>query len=226
MEELTKTKNSYGRDLTGQTFGHYTVLKELEKVNKGPRLWLCVCKCGQEVPVLQNNLARRPNQMCRVCWCESRRVDDHYKSMRNVYEGMIGRCYSDSDPDRYAYYGGRGIIVRDRWRESDGNGFKNFFEDMAPRPEVFTLDRIDPNDDYYKENCRWVSKSEQSYNRRKNTNNTSGRTGVYWIENLSKWEVQIGVDSNSLRIGWYESFEEACAAREEAELKYYGYTKE
>lgn len=226
MEETTKTKNLYGRDLTGQTFGHYTVLKELEKVKKGPRLWLCICKCGQEVAVLQNNLSRRPNQMCRACWYESRRTDDHYKSMRNVYEGMLGRCYSDSDPERYAYYGGRGIAVRERWRESEGEGFKNFFEDMAPRPEGFTLDRINPNDDYYKENCRWVSKSEQSYNRRKNTNNTSGRTGVYWIEERGLWEVQIGVEGTALRVGLYGSFEEACTVREQAELKYYGYTKE
>lgn len=226
MGRPLKSKNLYRRDLTGQTFGHYTVVRETEKTAKGSRSWLCTCKCGKEVIVLQNNLTRRPDQMCKTCRYESRRTDDHYKSMRTVYEGMIGRCFSEADPERYAYYGGRGITVRERWMEPNQQGFKNFFEDMAPRPEGFTLDRINSNDDYYKENCRWVSKSEQSYNRRKNTNNTSGRTGVYWIEERGLWEVQIGVDGNSLRIGLYGNFEEACKVREEAELKYYGYTKE
>lgn len=226
MGRPLKSKNLYRRDLTGQTFGHYTVIREVEKTAKGSRSWLCSCKCGKEIVVFQSNLSRRPDQMCKTCRYESRRTDDHYKSMRNVYEGMIGRCYSEADAERYAYYGGRGITVSERWLEQDGIGFKNFFEDMAPRPEGMSLDRIDFDGNYTKENCRWVTRSEQSYNRRKNTNNTSGRTGVYWIENVSKWEVQIGVMGDNVRLGWYEDFELACFVREEAELKYYGYIKD
>lgn len=77
---------------------------------------------------------------------------------------MIQRC---TNPNRNGWkdYGGRGITVCERWR----NSFKAFLEDMGPRPDGKTLDRWpDKNGNYEKSNCRWATKIEQGNNLRKN----------------------------------------------------------
>jgi len=76
-----------------------------------------------------------------------------------VWRNMKRRCFDPSQIS-YPYYGARGIRVCERWREH-GKGFKNFMEDMGPRPsEEFHLDRVDPDKDYCKENCQWSHRSE------------------------------------------------------------------
>jgi hypothetical protein len=73
---------------------------------------------------------------------------------------MVQRC-TNSNYDRYPFYGGRGITVCDRWRT-----FANFLADMGERPEGFTLDRVDNEGNYTPENCRWATSSQQQRNRR------------------------------------------------------------
>jgi hypothetical protein len=75
---------------------------------------------------------------------------------------MIERC-TNPNADNYEYYGGRGILVCDRWFD-----FENFLEDMGSRPDGKTLDRKDCNGNYCLENCRWATLDEQ----RNNTNAT------------------------------------------------------
>lgn len=75
---------------------------------------------------------------------------------------MIARCENPQNKD-FADYGGRGITVSPEWRRD----FTAFKRDMGPRPEGFTLDRIDANGNYEHGNCRWATWSEQRTNQRR-----------------------------------------------------------
>ena len=74
---------------------------------------------------------------------------------------MRQRCYNLNCP-AYESYGGRGIEVCKEWNDS----FWLFVEDMGERPEGKTIDRIDNDKGYYKENCRWVDRTTNIRNRR------------------------------------------------------------
>lgn len=81
-----------------------------------------------------------------------------------VYIAMVMRCENPKDKG-YKNYGGRGISVCPRWRES----FDNFFADMGARPsDKHTLDREDNDGNYEPSNCRWVTMTVQARNTRRN----------------------------------------------------------
>ena len=79
----------------------------------------------------------------------------------NVYNQMRARCCNPNAAG-YANYGGRGIIVCDRWL----NNFWDFVEDMGERPDGYTLDRIDNDGPYAPDNCRWADWNTQVMSRR------------------------------------------------------------
>lgn len=79
--------------------------------------------------------------------------------MYGAWAGMINRCHNPNNAS-FARYGGKGIVVCDRWRAD----FLNFLEDMGERPDGMTLDRIDPYGNYDPGNCRWATLKEQRAN--------------------------------------------------------------
>ena len=85
-----------------------------------------------------------------------RELSETYRS----WAAMRNRC-KYTCCNRYPIYGGRGIDVCDRWK----NSFPNFLADMGIRPSGTTLDRIDGNRGYEPSNCRWATLSQQSRKR-------------------------------------------------------------
>jgi hypothetical protein len=93
--------------------------------------------------------------------------DKEKELMYARYKNMKRRCYNEKS-DNYYLYGGRGIIVCDRWLESNGLGFVNFCMDMGERPgSEYSIDRINPDGNYEPSNCRWATPSVQAKNQRR-----------------------------------------------------------
>lgn len=89
----------------------------------------------------------------------------------NAWQAMIQRC-RNANHQAFKNYGGRGILVCDRWQRS----FENFIADVGPRPSAsHSLDRIDNERGYEPSNCRWATKSEQSKNTRPRKRDEAGQ---------------------------------------------------
>lgn len=103
---------------------------------------------------------------------------------------MKTRCYN-SAIEAYPNYGGRGIKVCDRWR----NSFTNFLADMGPKPSPkHSLDREDNHGNYEPGNCKWSTRAEQSNNRRNNQYITAfGQT-----KNIAQWSRDLDIDIRNI----------------------------
>ena len=99
------------------------------------------------------------------------------------WQSMKQRCLNKNDIG-YKNYGGRGITVCPEWL----NSFKNFYADMGKKPEGLSLDRIDNDGNYCKENCRWATLEEQHNNTRANrflTYNNKTQTMAQWAREFN-----------------------------------------
>lgn len=145
-------------------------------------------------------------------------ISKHY--LYQTYNSMVNRCYRENT-DSASYYKHKGIQVCDRWLEVGGVGFLNFIEDMGDRPLGYTLDRVNNDEGYSPNNCKWSSKTQQVINRGLGKNNKSGKKGVYFDKNTNKWEAVIFIEKKRVILGKFSNIEDAIKVREEAEKKYY-----
>ncbi|MFB7461264.1 hypothetical protein [Streptomyces sp. NPDC056188] len=114
--------------------------------------------------------------------------------LRNVWRSMITRCMDPSRPE-YPDYGGRGITVCAAWR-SYGAGYAQFVADMGPGYEPgLEIDRRDNDGPYSPENCRWVTRTQNSRNKR--SNRVIEHAGQRRC--LAEWVELLGLSRSTLR---------------------------
>lgn len=195
------------KDLTGQTFERLLVLERAENKN-GRVAFLCKCNCGNVTVVTSRNLIRGITKSCGCLHKEQLIArnkscithGDGHTRLYSIYNCMKYRCYNKNGHE-YKNYGGRGIAVCIEWL-TNYNLFKSWALSHGYRDDL-TIDRIDVNKDYSPDNCRWITKQEQSYNR------TDSRYFEYNGEKkcLAEWAKIFGINKPTLynrvyNLGW------------------------
>ena len=167
-----------------------TRTKKVSGRSRSYAIFKCI-GCGKEVELRSD--IKHTTDYCRECEpLGTHNLTNH--SLYYVWLGIKQRCYNKNN-NRYKNYGGRGIKVCDKWL----NDFKSFYDwsiDNGYKEPIkgkknnkYTLDRIDVNDDYKPDNCRFISIQDQMKNRQLlQSNNKSGYRGVY--KYYDKWRVQ------------------------------------
>lgn len=182
--EVLTTVPHNAKDITGLVKGRLTVVgiegRYTAKNGVKTLYWKCLCVCGSQVKVSTSGLHQ--NSATQSCGCLKRENSvkhankmnkeihrKHGKSHHRLYDawrGMTQRVTNTKDKD-FMNYGGRGIGIDPKWLPPAEIGFENFLLDMLESyREGFTIERLDNNLDYNKDNCKWVSQQDQAYNKR------------------------------------------------------------
>lgn len=152
----------------GEKFGRLTFLGLSHRCAKSRQwFWRVKCDCGAEKVVMGANVRHGKTNSCG-CYQKDRASESHKthgKSgtmLHTIWKNMKQRCYNIKN-ERYVDYGGRGIVMSDSWR----NDFNAFSNDVGEPPSPsHSLDRIDNDKGYCKENVRWATDKMQVNNRR------------------------------------------------------------
>ncbi len=157
------------RNIVGRKYGRLTVIS-FHGMDRGNAVWNCICDCGNKHKARSSPLGDGSITSCgcrhkelMASWGE--RVATHGMSRNSAeyrtWTRMKSRC-CNPEHKRYKDWGGRGITVCARWLVS----FENFYADMGNRPHGRSLDRINNEEGYSPENCRWATSKEQAENKR------------------------------------------------------------
>ena len=209
----------------GEKFGRLTIIREKKYKNSKHLTVVCVCECGNIKEIRKSHVISGETLSCG-CFASERaretinkiretRIISPEARIRmggktqfkkthgmkgtktySVWSSMKARCYTKSCGS-YKSYGARGIRVCDAWIS-----FEGFFKDMGEATEGKSIDRIDNNGNYSKDNCRWADAKTQQRNKRTNIFLTID--GV--SKTIAEWSELTGIKrdtiSKRLQYGW------------------------
>ncbi len=205
------------KDLTGQPFDRWTVLREAAPIRKNERiirLWLCRCECGTERIVKQQSLESKRSKSCG-CYSRDYQAQKHTTHGQSKNPGYVSwksardRCSNPNGVGAKHYFE-RGIKMCERWR----NSCFEFLKDLGPCPAGKSIERIEVNGHYscgqcdeckqngWPMNCEWRTMKEQCRNK---TNNT-----IYTVQDKTDclaalcdhFNIRYGTVCERIRLGW------------------------
>ncbi len=148
----------------GDIFGELELVESFRKNNR--IWWLCKCSCGAEVRTDTTRLKKGTSTQCIGCGNIAsglkRRNDNHEHQGEKEYRAWSNLKNRCNNPNYHLFhrYGGRGITYCKEWES-----FQDFLKDMGRAPtKIHSIDRIDNDRGYSKENCKWSTPVEQSNN--------------------------------------------------------------
>ena len=198
------------KDLTGFKINRFTFINREKNGKNAATRWTVKCDCGTTKIVKPQAILSEKIKSCgcllkemRANWglkhglCRKGKQAPEFWS----WTSMKQRCLNPKN-EQYHNYGGRGITICDRWI----NSLQNFVADMGKKPSRnFTLERINVNLGYCPENCKWITKKEQSLNKR-----TSVKLEIKGVtKNASEWDKEMNLPEGTvcrrLKRGWSSS---------------------
>lgn len=183
-------------NLVGKRFERWVVIEPVPRPSAAFKIrWICRCDCGTIRNLVGTALTSGHSKSCG-CYKREMRFKDKYTHgytdhpLFTTWLSMMSRCNKTHDR-AYPRYGGRGITVSDSWTD-----FEKFAADMGPKPTPdHSIDRINNDKGYSKENCRWATRTEQNRNR----SNSSVLTFRGRTETLKDWSKYSGIPYETLR---------------------------
>jgi len=196
--------------LIGQKFNSWTVLNKF-RIDK-TYYCTCQCDCGNIGTPSLNNLKINNSTNCGCVhknklklqtgtanpaykhgFAKRGKITKEYK----IWADIKTRCLNVNSKV-FEHYGGRGITICNRWK----NSFENFLKDMGFAPPKYEIERINVNGNYEPNNCKWATRQEQCSNRRQNKFITfNDITKTY-----TQWEKELGLKPTTIsqrkRYGW------------------------
>lgn len=224
-------------NLIGQKFGRLTVIARSENyvTPKGVKhsRWLCRCDCGNPnlITVAGTHLKTKHTQSCG-CFKIETQFNTHKKY--NVYDlsGEYGIGYTSNTNKPFFFdLEDYDKIKNYSWSVNKDGYIVAYIDKDNPVCLLHRLiiktdkqvDHINHNkSDNRKYNLREVTATQNSMNKELLSQNTSGVTGVDWVQHINKWRARIKVNGKEMHLGVFELFEDAVKVRKEAEDKYFG----
>lgn len=197
-------------DITGKKFNHLTAIKRTDNViGVHDAIWIFRCDCGKTITARKSNVTIGTTKSCGCLKREQsviNAISTHRMTRTRFYRifmGIKSRCYNSKMMD-YKHYGGRGIkCLWNSFDEFKHDMYDSYLEHVYKQGVKNTsIDRIDNDGDYCRDNCRWATESQQKRNRTINHNLTfNGETRC-----LKEWSELTGIKFSTLQtrltLGW------------------------
>lgn len=191
-------------DITGKKFFKLTAIKFVRKDKRGSHYWLFRCDCGKEKVIRKSHILEK---MTKSCGCHHKAFlvthDMSTTRFYRIWNNIVYRCISPN-AIRWEQYGGRGIKCE--WKSFEDfrdDMYESYLEHCQSHGEKNTsINRIDNDGNYFKDNCEWEIAKNQARNRK--TNRIIEWKG--FKRTVMEWSEKTGIDRHNiegrLQHGW------------------------